>query len=192
PLPALLEIEKWIVPSRRARTPGQQAPSKVYDEAGLAPLDEPEAHRTRAEPLVSRLSALGEDRWACIKALSEFDCKGIEALGRWGRLLQPKLAERIARLQVRDRYRFLGWLVHLSDEFDEVPIPRLAAWLHRAGVVDADRFDRWPEEVAELVDVSGESRLRRAHLVAELRDELKRVLTDDRERRRIARVADSP
>jgi len=98
----------------------------------------------------------------------------------------------VARLAEADRHRLLAWLVHLSDEFDDVPIPRLAMWLHRAGVADSDHLARWPEALAGLVEVPDASRRARAQLVDDLRTELLRVRNDERERRRIAGAADSP
>lgn len=187
---ALPDVEKWLAPSGKVFAPQRALP--VYDEAGLAPLEEIASSRARPERLVSRLSDLGDDRWACIKALSDFDSHGIEALGRWGRLLQTTTAERLKRLGPADGYRFLAWLIHLSDEYDEVPVAQLGVWLLRAGLTDGDRFGVWHEELEGLAEVTGEAQLRRTHLVSELRSEMRRVLNDERERRRISRGDDSP
>ncbi len=177
PAAALLAIEKWIVPAIRPSAIPIAIP--VRDEDGLVPLGEGASYALRYEGGEPRLSAHGKDRWSCLKALGEFNSKGIEAIGRWGRLLEKRLAESLSRLDAEDRYRFLAWLIHLSDEFDELSIPKLAKWLYRAGLTDVERYGSWPDELAELTAVPGESALRKAPMIAELRDELKRVILDE-------------
>ena len=152
----LIEIARWISPPRRV----SRSPSR---STGLASSDLVPLNRPRAQPLEtgerdwSRVSELGRVRWHCLEALSDFDRTGIAAMGRWNSLLERRTALRLELLDLDDRYRFLAWLIKLTNELDNVFIPKLASWLSKVGVTDADRIkSRWAEERVGLVVMSSD------------------------------------
>ncbi len=78
-------------------------------------------------------------------------------MGRWNSLLERRTALRLELLDLDDRYRFLAWLIKLTNELDNVFIPKLASWLSKVGVTDADRIkSRWAEERVGLVEMSSD------------------------------------
>jgi hypothetical protein len=183
----LADLDAWLFSSRPDEKRSKQGKAISYDPK---PLDEamPTTNPTRNECDWQCVSDLGRTRWHCLQALSEFDRVGAIILGRWGSLMDRE--PRLDLIESDDRYRFVAWLIALwgGGELDKVPVERLATWLFKKGITDADRVKtRWPEELTGLKEVTRGMIDERKDLVKTLCAELKSVARDAKESARKSR-----
>jgi hypothetical protein len=99
---------------------------------------------------------------------------------------------RLDALSLDDRYLFLACLIPRLEGHDGLRVARLANWLVRSGMTDADRVTGWADELAPASEVSGGLILARAPLVSDLRTEWRTVVREAREGGRKPRESDFP
>ncbi|HEY2154011.1 MAG TPA: hypothetical protein VGH33_00175, partial [Isosphaeraceae bacterium] len=173
--------------------------------APLAPIDEQALsavqnwmERPRGTPLPPGprpwFSPLGRARWVCLDRLSkDIFREGITDQARRFGVLDWTAKLPLSSLPIDDRYRMIAWVLFKIEDPSALDVDRVGHWLVGAGLIDVDRLLRWPDELAGLADVSPRIARDRAGLVRELRDEMGRVLADERSRqaRRIRGEPDS-
>lgn len=141
------------------------------------------------------LSSLGQARWICLDRLAkDIFREGITDQTRRFSVRDWSDKLPLSSLPIDDRYRLIAWVVFKIDDPSAFDVERVAHWLVVSGLVDLNRILAWPDELAGLVEVSQRLMRDRAGLVRELRDEMGRVLADERERhaRRIRGEPDTP
>jgi hypothetical protein len=163
--------------------------------APLGPIDEQALsavqnwmERPRGTPLPPGLrpwfSPLGRARWVCLDRLSkDIFREGITDQTRRFGVLDWTAKLPLSSLPIDDRYRMIAWVLFKIEDPSALDVDRVGHWLVGAGLIDVDRLLRWPDELAGLADVSPRIARDRAGLVRELRDEMGRVLGDERARR---------
>jgi hypothetical protein len=187
---ALASVEKWLFPIRRGL-------AVVDPSDDLAPLD-----ADAARPVITResnrLSAFGRLRWRCLEALSGFvNAGGILSSARWGHLIDAKEPLRLDVLHEGDRYRFVAWLIAMTDELEVelelVPIVQLAEWLWKMNVRDAARIESgWVLELEGLKEVSAAVQRERVRLLTAVCDRLALIDFRARDGGRKAGSSNSP
>jgi len=169
--------------------------------APMAPLDEEALGAVRAwvrrgdrsgPPPASALSDAGRSRWRCLEALSAYHRPGLGAEACWQVVEGWYAGLPLAEVAEDDRYRFVAWLVPRLEGGDGVNVARLATWLVRCGLTDADRLGGWADDLAPWADVPAAVRAARAPVVAGLRAEWKTVVREAREGARKTREPGSP
>ncbi len=140
------------------------------------------------------LSPFGRARWVCLDRLSkDIFRRGITDQTRRFGVLGWTAKMPLSSLTPDDRYRMIAWVLFKIEDPSALDVDRVGHWLVGAGLVDVDRLLRWPDELAGLAEVAPRTVRDRAGLVRELRDEMGRVLADERARqaRRIRGEPDS-
>jgi hypothetical protein len=158
----------------------------ALEERTLFLIDEPErlAHRvaflTSAFPEPSRAALTFSTDHDCPEELPGFRLQGTIPGARPNRL--ALLSQGI-----------VGDLVAGLNELDDIFIPTRAGWLFKGGILDVERIrSRWAEELAGLVVAAPDLNPARSKLVADLREEMRRIFQDRGEPPRKSSVADSP
>jgi hypothetical protein len=170
----LAAVERWLFPVRRPAAPARA--STTSDLVPLEPIEPPPSHAAVKD--IGRLSAFARVRWRCVQALSEFvNAAGILSSARWSTLIAARDVPRIDQLDDRERYRFVAWLIKMTDELEVdlglVPTAELAEWLWRLNVTDASRIEAgWARELEGLAEVPPELRQERKQYVSALCDRL--------------------
>jgi hypothetical protein len=188
---ALQPVRNWMPrPGRSEAEPPQSAGPETLD---MSLLEGGEPSRTRADrPRGPGLSGFGEARWRCLEALSALHRAGLDGSARWPMAIGwEAVGLPLDRLSSDDRHRFVAWVIHDLGPFEAAPVDRLARWLFKMGVRDADRIKGWAEELSGAADVTDGRRIERAVLVNELGREVRALVREARERRRPG-VAGSP
>lgn len=171
---SLAAVEKWLFPIKR-QAAAREASDLVPLDADLAVNSAPASRDSTG------LSPAGRMRWRCLEALSQFvNAAGILSSARWATVIESNDGPRLDQLDESDRYRFVAWLIMMTDdlelELDLVPIPALAEWLWKRKVRDAARIEtNWAEELAEVAQVPHELKRGRVRFVTALCDRLARI-----------------
>jgi hypothetical protein len=140
--------------------------------------DEPETPGSEGKDS-SPLSQIGKARWLFLRALSDFYFMPKSRYSMWTSWEKKDLRGEF--ITVDDRYSMAAWLIFGLNPSESYEAERMAKWLRRLGIKDPSRLARWAEEIEDLDDISGDDKLFRSGMVAELRSELFRLLKDEKD-----------
>ena len=149
PLPgrSLPALGRWIL--QEAAGPITTIRRDHHDE--LIPiLDAP----SRRGPPTAELDPAAADRWACLRALSEFHLKVKQSGDRWAELLRWRNGNAepppIEGLDLDDRHAFVAWLIAGLEHPGpgSYHLEQFARWIARGlRVADRARLLRWPADL---------------------------------------------
>ncbi|HEU5116071.1 MAG TPA: hypothetical protein VFT74_05280, partial [Isosphaeraceae bacterium] len=117
-------------------------------EPGLVPEDEIGSRSSESPPSFSHFSALGLARWCVLHGLTSLaDGSVPRSRDVYDRIrLLP-----MNRLDEEDRYRFLAWLLMLTDLTDTGFADPLARWLVDHGTADGERLKDWSSPISSRI-----------------------------------------
>ncbi len=152
------------------------------EQPGLVPEDLDDSRSSASPPDFSHFSALGLARWCALH--------GLTALADGSLQRSRDVYERIRllpmnRLDTEDRYRFLAWLLLLTDLTDTSFADPLARWLVEHGAADDERLKDWSSPIAHRI--ARETSLQRPGLlefIHALGAEVRRLKQERREKPR--------
>ncbi len=174
PLPAdaILKVKRWM----------QRTDSR--EDNGLAPLEEESSQpRISLDLKFMHLSPIGRARWSVLESLSKYARSSQESVEDSQSLIEQWYQQNLPLnvLNEEEKYRFLAHVIHGISEFDEIRANRLAVWLYRNGVVDANRIQQWIGDLNQ--EPENPVHPARLEFVNALHKEIRTLVREERERR---------